>query len=40
MPKKKTEQKKPATVCMNKDCTLRKEKKCMGFEGCPGFKGK
>jgi hypothetical protein len=27
-------------ICFNKDCKLRKQKSCKGFEGCPGFKGK
>jgi len=45
MPKKITRKKDaPAkevkTVCMNRECKLRKKKACAGFEGCPGFKGK
>jgi hypothetical protein len=27
-------------ICFNKDCKLRKQKSCKGFEGCPGFQGK
>jgi len=27
-------------VCYNRDCKLRKQRKCKGFQGCPGFKGK
>jgi len=27
-------------ICFNRDCKLRKQKSCKGFEGCPGFKGK
>jgi len=28
------------TICINKDCILRKKAKCYGFEGCPGFKSR
>ena len=31
---------KSSFVCFNKECKLRKQKSCRGFEGCPGFKGK
>jgi len=27
-------------VCFNRDCKLKKQKSCAGFEGCPGFKGR
>jgi len=27
-------------TCFNKDCKLRKQKSCKGFEACPGFQGK
>jgi len=37
---KKPADQSPATVCFNKDCKLRKQKSCKGFEGCPGFQGK
>ncbi|MBI5666076.1 MAG: hypothetical protein HZC49_13460 [Nitrospirae bacterium] len=30
----------PVVVCFNKDCKLRKQKQCRGFEACPGFQGK
>jgi len=26
-------------ICFNRDCKLRKQKTCRGFEGCPGFRG-
>ena len=29
-----------ATICINKDCVLRKKARCYGFEGCPGFKSR
>jgi hypothetical protein len=29
-----------SVVCFNKDCKLRKQKSCKGFEACPGFQGK
>lgn len=29
-----------ASVCTNKDCVLKKEKGCKGFEACPGYKGR
>jgi hypothetical protein len=48
--KKKSERKKAAkrkssetensVICINKDCKLRKQKSCKGFEACPGFKGR
>jgi hypothetical protein len=28
------------SICLNAGCVLRKQAKCLGFEGCPGFKGK
>jgi hypothetical protein len=27
-------------ICFNKECKLRKQKSCKGFEGCPGYLGK
>jgi hypothetical protein len=27
-------------LCVNRDCKLRKQKGCKGFEGCPGYQGK
>jgi hypothetical protein len=27
-------------ICMNAGCVMRKKAACLGFEGCPGFKGK
>lgn len=38
--KKKTAAEKTSVVCFNKDCKLRKQKSCRGFEACPGFQGK
>jgi hypothetical protein len=38
--RKRSEGKQDLTVCVNKDCKLRKQKNCKGFEGCPGFKGR
>jgi hypothetical protein len=29
-----------SVICFNRDCKLRKKKRCKGFEGCPGFKGR
>jgi hypothetical protein len=28
------------SICLNAECIMRKRAKCVGFEGCPGFKGK
>ncbi len=28
------------SICLNAGCVMRKKAKCLGFEGCPGFKGK
>ena len=28
------------SICLNGTCRLRKEAGCLGFEGCPGFKGR
>ena len=28
------------SICLNAGCVMRKSTKCVGFEGCPGFKGK
>jgi hypothetical protein len=28
------------SICANAKCVMRKNAKCSGFEGCPGFKGK
>jgi len=28
------------SICLNAECIMRKRAKCLGFEGCPGFKGK
>jgi hypothetical protein len=38
--RKRSGEKQASTVCINKDCKLRKQKSCKGFEGCPGFKGR
>ncbi len=38
--KKKTSDDTSSAVCFNRDCKLRKQKKCTGFEGCPGYQGK
>jgi hypothetical protein len=27
-------------ICLNAGCLMRKKAKCLGFEGCPGFKGR
>jgi hypothetical protein len=27
-------------ICFNKECKLRKQKSCKGFEGCPGYLGR
>ncbi len=50
MPKKKTDRKERINgqadgksskfTCYNKDCKLRKQKSCKGFEGCPGFQSR
>jgi hypothetical protein len=37
---KKTAAERTSVVCFNKECKLRKQKSCRGFEACPGFKGK
>jgi hypothetical protein len=37
---KNASERQSSTVCFNKECKLRKQKSCRGFEGCPGFKGK
>jgi hypothetical protein len=29
-----------ASICLNAECIMRKRAKCLGFEGCPGFKGR
>jgi hypothetical protein len=31
---------KSGFICYNKECKLRKQKSCKGFEACPGFQGK
>lgn len=28
------------SLCANKDCKLKKEAGCKGFEACPGYKGR
>jgi hypothetical protein len=38
--KRKTPGDKSLVICFNKDCKLRKQKSCRGFEACPGFQGK
>jgi hypothetical protein len=42
--KKRSKSKNPgsntAFICFNRECKLRRQKTCRGFEGCPGFKGK
>ncbi len=38
--RKKTSEKGASVVCFNRDCKLRIKKRCKGFEGCPGFKGR
>jgi len=38
--KKETAKNPSASICVNKDCKLRKQKKCAGFEACPGFQGR
>jgi len=37
---KKTAEEKTSVVCFNRECKLRKQKGCRGFEACPGFQGK
>ena len=27
-------------ICLNAECVMRRRAKCLGFEGCPGFKGR
>ena len=27
-------------ICGNAECKMRKNARCYGYEGCPGFKGK
>jgi len=29
-----------ASICTNAKCVMRKNAKCFGYEGCPGFKGR
>ncbi|MBZ0157283.1 MAG: hypothetical protein K8I29_13865 [Alphaproteobacteria bacterium] len=31
---------KYSSACFNKECKLKKEKGCSGFEACPGYKGR
>jgi len=31
---------KDTFICFNKECKLKKQMRCKGFEGCPGFLGK
>ncbi|MFO0753107.1 MAG: hypothetical protein U0411_07280 [Thermodesulfovibrionales bacterium] len=43
--KKQAEKAKPpaekhSSACFNKECKLKKEKGCSGFEACPGYKGR
>jgi len=38
--KKKKSSADSSVICINRDCKLRKQKRCTGFEGCPGFQGK
>jgi len=38
--KKKRSENKDKFICFNKECKLRKQKSCKGFEACPGFQGK
>ncbi|MEW6599926.1 MAG: hypothetical protein AB1499_03060 [Nitrospirota bacterium] len=39
-PAKRTADVKTTVICFNKECKLRKQKSCRGFEACPGFQGK
>jgi hypothetical protein len=38
--KKHSSKRQYSLVCFNRDCKLKKQKSCAGFEGCPGFKGR
>jgi len=37
---KGTDKQNPSTICLNRDCRIRKERPCKGFEGCPGYRSK
>jgi hypothetical protein len=39
-PEKKKSPSDSPVICTNRDCKLRKQKNCRGFEGCPGFQGR
>jgi hypothetical protein len=36
----KAKDNKDKFICSNKECKLRKQKSCKGFEGCPGYMGR